>query len=216
MLTVVLATTNLAKSARLRLLCAGLPITLTGGSAMSGAPAVMEDGASHLANAVQKAAAWSRELPVDAGAGGGVALASDGGLVIPALPGWESLLTRRATDRPPGSPPPSDADRARWLLGMLRHNANPDRSAHWTEAIAVARDGALIGAWEATGLRGAMAQDYAAAPDGATGFWVSGLWVSPTGERLWSLTDAELAAAADPWHTLTGPVRDLLSRMAVA
>lgn len=209
MLNVVLATTNPAKAARLRRLCEALPFTLTDGSSLPSAPPVTEDGSSHLANAVQKAAAWSRAL-------GAVALASDGGLVIPAVRDWQSVLTRRATDRPPDTPPPSDADRARWLLAMLHASAGLDRAAHWSEAVAIARNGRLVGAWEASGLHGAIALDYVPAPEGVAGFWVSGLWVSPAGKRLWQMTEADLTAATDPWHTLTAPVRDLLARMVPA
>ncbi|MDO8751177.1 MAG: hypothetical protein Q7K03_08545 [Dehalococcoidia bacterium] len=53
------------------------------------APKVREDGLAHQANATAKAVAWSVAY-------GGMAIASDGGLVAPALGDWwDSLRTRR-------------------------------------------------------------------------------------------------------------------------
>ncbi|MEX2598658.1 MAG: non-canonical purine NTP pyrophosphatase, partial [Dehalococcoidia bacterium] len=166
-------------------------------------PEIDEDAASHLGNAVRKAVAWSRlhqEL----------AIASDGGLAIPALgQNWTSLVTRRATGGDA-----SDEEHARRLLRRMRDLHGAGRSAHWVEAIAVARNGSLLGAWEASGLHGTIAEDYVA-PDGGTGgFWVSGLWQRSDGRRYWALTPDELAAIGDPWDQLRVNVRGLLERIA--
>ena len=87
------------------------------------------------------------------------------------------------------------------------------REAYWTEAVAVARNGALIQAWEAVGLRGLIAEDYRPPPTGPGGFWARGLWTTHDGQRHWELSMAGLAEADDPWSRLAGPVRELLEAL---
>ena len=203
-LSVLLATTNPAKAERLRALAAGVALTLVEPSSIATPPAVEEDAASHLGNAIHKAVAWSR-------AHRAVALASDGGLAIPALgDDWSSLVTRRGTGGDV-----SDEEHAVRLLRRMRDLDGERRAAHWTEAVALAREGALLGAWEASGLRGHIADAYVPPPNGAGGFWVRGLWVSgASSKRHWELSEADLAAEDDPWLTLAPLVRDLLGRLA--
>lgn len=203
-LRVLLATANLAKSERLAWLCAGLSIETVRPAAGEG-PQVPEDAASHLGNAVRKAVAWSA-------ARGGVALASDGGLVVPALEGeWSSLTTRRAT----GAGPETDEQRAGRLLRHMARLECESRAAHWVESVAIARDGRLVGAWQAQGLAGVIAASYEPQPGAVDGFWVSGLWAEPDGgRRLWELDEASHERLGDPWLSLAPPVRDLLTRMA--
>ena len=203
-LSVLLATTNPAKAEHLRVLLAGIGITLVDGSSVPSPPEVDEDAASHLGNAIRKAVVWSRERS-------GVALASDGGLAIPALGGdWSSLVTRRGTGGDV-----SDEEHATRLLRRMRDLEGDRRAAHRVEAVALARDGALLGAWEASGLRGRIADEYLPLASSTGGFWIDGLWVaSVSGKRAWELTEADLAAADEPWLTLTPLVRDLLERLA--
>ena len=203
-LSVLLATTNPAKAEHLRVLVAGLDLTLVDGSALASPPEVEEDGSSHLGIAIRKSVAWSRTSS-------GVALASDGGLAIPALgDDWSSLVTRRGTGGDV-----SDEEHAARLLRRMRDLRGDQRAAHRVEAIALARGGALLGAWEASGQHGHIAEEYVPPPGGTNGFWIPGLWVSnASGKRDWELTSADLAAADDPWLTLTPPVRDLLARLA--
>ncbi len=199
----LLATRNRAKAERLRRLCDGLGFDLVDGATLQAGPDVEEDAASHLGNAERKAVVWSRLYPQPA-------IASDGGLAIPALgDGWTSLVTRRESGGDV-----SDEEHAARLLRRMRDLQGNDRCAYWTEAVAVARSGMLIGAWEASGLRGEIATDYVAPAGGTNGFWVSGLWVTPDGRRYWELGQGDLAAAEDPWETITPKVRDLLARLA--
>lgn len=200
-LEVLLATLNDAKAERLRRLCDGLDVTFR--SLGGNAPVVPEVAASHLGNAIAKAVGWSKAC-------GGVTLASDGGLVIPALgDAWESTLTRRAT----GLDDVPDEERARRLLRRMRDLTEAHRQAYWTEAIAVARDGALVCAWEADGTVGRIGLEYEPNPSGPPGFWADGLWETPAGKKRWQLTDEERAAMLDPWATLAAPVCELLGRM---
>ncbi len=201
-LRVIAGTTNAAKAERLRALCAGVDIDWVSPASTAEAPNIDETGDSHIANAVRKAVAWSRAYAV-------AALASDGGLAIPALgDGWRSLLTRRATG---GNV--SDEEHASRLLRRMQGLHGARREAYWTEAVAVARNGALIQAWEAVGLRGLIAEDYRPPPTGPGGFWARGLWTTHDGRRQWELSPAGLAEADDPWSRLAGPVRGLLEAL---
>ena len=204
-LSVLLATTNPAKAERLRALAAGIALTLLDASSVASPPEVEEDASSHLGNAIRKAVAWSRAHPA-------VALASDGGLGIPALgDDWSSLVTRRGTGGDV-----SDEEHATRLLRRMRDLEGDGRAAHWTEAVALARGGGLLGAWEASGLRGRIADAYDLPANSGRGFWVSGLWVSSlSGKRHWELSEDDLAAEEEPWLALTPLVRDLLGRLAV-
>ena len=198
----VLATRNPAKAARLRDLLDGLDLDLSDGASFPDAPDVEEEGGSHLAIAIGKAVAWSRAL-------GALAVASDGGLSIPALgDGWSSLITRRGT----GEDVP-DEERARRLLRRMRDLEGERRACWWTEAVAVARSGELLGAWEANGLEGRIAHDFAPPEGGTNGFWVSGLWVTRDGVRRWALAPGDAARLGDPWTSLREPLRGLVSRL---
>ena len=200
-LRLLAATTNPAKAERLRSLCAGLDLDWADPGSPGQAPHVDESGVTHMGNAVRKAIAWSNAY-------GATAIASDGGLVIPALGAdWESLLTRRATG---GSA--TDEEHASRLLRRMRHLDGAQREAHWTEALAVARGGTLVQAWEANGLHGRIAEDYSPPPTGPEGFWVSGLWTTLDGRHQWELSETALAEADDTWTRLGGPVRALLAR----
>ena len=201
-LPLLIAARDPANTAKMRQLLVGLDLELTDGAVAGDMYETSEGGQSHLANAVERAVAGSRRT-------GGVAAASDGGLSIPALgDGWSSLIARPGT----GKDVP-DEERARRLLRRMRDVEGERRACHWTESIAVARSGELIGAWEANGLRGYIAHDYVPPEGGANGFWVSGLWVMQSGKRRWQLSDAELEALGDPWSALETPLRNLLSKL---
>jgi len=203
-LTLLIATKNAAKAARLAELCALPGIDLEYASSAGAGPDVQETATSHLGDATRKAVAWSRT-------GRGAAIASDGGLAIHALGDhWESLVTRRSTGGDV-----SDEEHATRLLRRMRNLEGEERSAHWIEAIAVATEGKLVGAWEAKGLDGFIAEAYAGQPNGPAGFWIEGLWhARGSDQMLRLLSSVDRIAAGDPWAKLAAPVRDLLTRMA--
>jgi inosine/xanthosine triphosphate pyrophosphatase family protein len=202
-LTLLIATTNPAKEARLRQLCGSIPLKVRGPGDVGSAPDIDEDSNSHMGNAIRKAVGWSRVCDC-------AAIASDGGLSIPAMGyGWQSLLTRRGTGGEV-----SDEQHATRLLGRMRELTGPNRDAHWTEGIAIARGGELLGSWEANGLHGHIAESYAPPANAISGFWVSGLWQTVDGRRYGELSEAELAELGDPWAELTDPVQDMLRRLA--
>ncbi len=202
-LSLLLATRNPAKAEQIRGIVRGLAVDVVDGTTLEGDLTVDEHGASHLAIAVAKAAGWSRMHSA-------TAIASDGGVSIPALgPDWMSLVTRRATGGDV-----SDEEHAARLLRRMRDIEGDRRAAYWTEAIAVARGGGLIGAWEASGLHGRIASHYVPDPRGTPGFWLGSIWESVLGARLWELSDEESGRKSDPWETFTAPVRELIERLA--
>ncbi len=202
--SILLATRNPAKAERLRWLFDGLDVRFRKPGQLPVPPMVPEEGKSHRENAVAKALAWS-------GAAGGLAVASDGGLVVPALGNsWDSLATRRATGGDA-----SDAEHAAHLLELMRPYQRAQRKVWWVEAVALARDGALVDAWEAQGLTGVLASAYDPPPNSTSGFWLPGLWRSAaSGKRYWQLSEQELLEADDPWLQLRPPLqRSIVSNL---
>lgn len=195
----LVATSNPAKADRLALLCGALATLRV---PQEEPPVVDETAATHIGNAIAKAVGWARALR-------SVAIASDGGLVIPWLgAGWESTLTKRQTGE--GVP---DDERAKRLLSRMKGLEGLRREAYWAESVAIAADGDLLCAWEADGSTGRIGLAYMPDPLGAPGFWADGLWETLEGKKRWQLTEEERAGIRDPWSTLAGPVRDFLSRM---
>ena len=158
-----------------------------------------EDGDTHLAVARDKAKQWSRS-------GSTLAIASDGGLVIPALgEGWESLYTHRfaGTDA-------DDHERAKRLLELMQPYQGADREASWIEALAIADRGRVLASWELRGATGVIAESTADDMD-AQGFWAFSLWYIPKfGKRYSDLNAPELESLDDHWTRLRFMVRRYL------
>lgn len=164
-----------------------------------------EDGATVAANAIAKAIFWSSRVDADA-----LVAATDGGLVIPALGNqWDPTRTRRfAGDRA------TDLDRAETLLRRTSSLVGDERQIFWQEALAVAREGALLASWTATDGPGLLADDVdPVAIAAGKGFWIPALWRDPNynGRRLAELSDLERAARPDHWHTLGQRLRDFVA-----
>ncbi len=153
----VIAGTNPAKAAALKRVAAILRIRC---ARRVHAP-VGEAGPTFADNACEKAIAASRAAP------GALALASDGGLEIPALGArWDPLRTARFAP---------DADprvKARRLIELTKDLHAEARSARWTEALAVALDGRVLASWTERGPRCVIANDV---PQIVGPFWVDGL-----------------------------------------
>ena len=118
-----------------------------------------------------------------------LAIASDGGLVVPALgPAWESRHTRRFAGQEV-----DDSQRA-------------DRRASWAEALAVAYNGRILAAWKLLGATGEIAQARLAGlvPE----FWAFTVWNFPELEKTYNeLTPDELQSLNDHWTRLGHLVR---------
>ena len=200
----LLATSSMAKAERLRQLFAGLPVDLLSPADLAGdLPQVREEGSSHLAVACGKAVAWSRTTTV-------TTVSTDGGVEIPVLsPSWQSVTTRRATGQQA-----TDEERAARLRRLLEPHPPNQREAWWTEAVAVAKEGRLLGGWEAKGLRGLLTDDYTPAPPSFRGFWVYGMWLFPRfGKRYWEMTEEELREVDEPWFRLQPWLLGMVERL---
>jgi XTP/dITP diphosphohydrolase len=122
--TLVIATTNIGKTAEIRELLNGFPVTIKNLSDFGPIPQVEEDGDSFEENAYKKASFTARVL-------GCPALADDSGLVVEALDGAPGIYSARY-----GGEGASDADRCRKLLGALE--GVTDRAAAFECVISIA------------------------------------------------------------------------------
>ena len=192
---ILLATGNGDKQRVFRSLLEGLPltpVTLTE-SGISAFP--REDGDTHEAIAREKAVQWSE-------AGSMLAIASDGGLVIPALGlAWESRHTHRFA-----GPTVNDAQRVDRLLKIMAPYTGAERGASWSEAVAIAHKGRILASWEILGANGEIAQTLPAGP--VPEFWAFTLWTFPHQKKTYNeLAPEELESLNDHWSRLDHLVR---------
>lgn len=200
---ILLATGNVAKQAKLRWLIDGLGFEAVTprdlGLAGFDPP---EDGASHREVASAKALAWANAADC-------LAIASDGGLDIPALgPNWNSLFTKRAA-----GDVPDDQARADHLVGLMRGKPVNEREAFKREAVAVARPGRTLGVWVAGGSVGRVVESYDPSKI-KDGFWLPAiLWDTRFGKIVADLTPEESEQTENGWNELREVVRPFLSEM---
>ncbi|MBI4233928.1 MAG: hypothetical protein HY686_05745 [Chloroflexi bacterium] len=193
----LLATRNPAKVERLRWLVEGLGFSLRTPEAVAHPPPVEETGATHLANARLKALAWSKAARC-------LALASDGGLVIPALGAqWDSLHTGRFAGE--GA---SDRARVEALLRLMAPYRGDERRAYWMESVVVAERGQVLAAWEVQSGDGLIAEtldpDHPIVPN----FWAATVWCFPKLNKTYAeLTESELRQVGDHWTKLREKVQ---------
>jgi XTP/dITP diphosphohydrolase len=189
--TILLATGNAAKQAKLRWLVDGLGVTPVTPRELGISFDPPEGGETHLEVAQDKALAWADRT-------GELVIASDGGAHIPALgASWNSLFTRRAA-----GDVPDDRARADHLLGLMRGRTGSDRDVVWREAVAMVAPGCILGAWEAEGAPKTLVESYD--PEKVKGgFWFPALLVVPRfGKLLADLTPEEAAEVDDAWNTI--------------
>lgn len=191
----MLATGNRDKQRAFRSLLEGLPLipVTPAESGISASPS--EDGDTHEEIAREKATQWSD-------AGSMLAIASDGGLVIPALgSAWESRHTRRFA-----GPAVDDAQRVDRLLELMEPFSESDRSASWAEAVAIAYKGRMLASWELLGSAGEIAT--AREPGLVPEFWAFTIWSFPDhGKTYNQLTLEERESLNDHWARLGHLVR---------
>src|SRR5687767_14438631 len=178
--TILLATGNTAKQAKLRWLIDGVGFETVTPRDLGLAFDPDESGTTHQDVAESKALAW-------ADAAGCLAIASDGGIDLPAVgPNWNSLYTRRAA-----GDVPDDRARADHLVGLMRGKVGAERDAFKREAVAVAQPGRLLGAWEAGGPIGRVVESYDPSKI-VDGFWLPAvLWDPRFGKVVADLTPEE-------------------------
>ena len=160
-------------------------------------PLIPEEGPSHESNARTKALVWSQLY-------GGLALASDGGLVIPALGSyWDSLNTHRFSTS-------NDVRRAHDLLSIMTSLKWHQRHAHWSESIALANNGNLLHLLSARSGDGFIARDVKISLI-KDDFWVGSILYFPQfGKRYAELTQEELRLVGDHWMALKELIRNFL------
>ncbi len=193
-LPILLATGNLEKQKMLRWLLEGLPVKPTTPAELNVSASPDESADSHEAIARVKAEAWSSVSNI-------TAIASDGGLLIPALgANWESRYTRRFA-----GPAADDRERQRQLLALLQPYSGSDREAAFVEGLAIAQNGNVLASWEVRGATGVIAErlEHPGPPAQSDGFWVFPIWRFPEFGRAYDqLTLAERASLGDHWEAL--------------
>ena len=192
---ILLATGNSDKQSAFRSVLDGLQLRPVTPGEIGVTVTTREDGDTHEAIALEKAVEWSK-------AGSTLAIASDGGLVIPALgPAWESRHTRRFA-----GPDVDDSQRVDRLLELMEPYKGADRSASWAEALAIAYQGRPLASWELLGATGEIAQSRQPGP--VPEFWAFTLWNFPQhGKTYNELTPQELESLNDHWTRLGQLVR---------
>ena len=187
---ILLATGNRDKQEQFRRILDGLPFApVTPAEAGVSGPSD-EEGDTHEAIARDKAGRWSS-------AASSLAIASDGGLVIPALgPRWESRYTRRFA-----GPAADNTERLARLLELMRPLGGEDRSAVWVEAVAIAHRGQVLASWELQGANGYLDE---APPDvPLPEFWVFSVWRFPQFDATYNQLDQRQREAIDDhWERL--------------
>lgn len=196
---ILLATGNRDKQNEFRRMLCGLPFSpvTPGELGLTGVPD--EVGDTHEAIARDKAAKWSS-------AASSLAIASDGGLVIPALgPRWESRYTRRFA-----GPAADNDERLARLLELMQPYRGEDRRATWVEAVAIADRGRVLVSWELTGGVGYLEEE---GPEGPLPeFWVFSVWRFPQfGATYNRLNPEQRLSIDDHWLRLGRLVRRYLT-----
>ncbi|HUL78245.1 MAG TPA: non-canonical purine NTP pyrophosphatase, partial [Vicinamibacteria bacterium] len=146
----------------MRLLVEGLPFRVVGPLEIGLRDAPEETGRSFLENATIKALAYAR-------LSGLLTVADDSGLSVDALDGGPGLYSSRF-----GGEGASDRDRNLLLLEKLRGVPNDRRGAHFTSAVAAAKDGEVLFAAEES-VEGIIAEEMR----GASGFGYDPLFYYP-------------------------------------
>ena len=197
---ILLASTNPAKIDRLRDCLSGWPFQFSGVDELPPHEPPEETGGTHREIAGAKALDWAR-------ISGGLAIASDGGVDIPALgPNWDSLFTRRAAGEDA-----TDDDRITHLLALMDNlHTDAEREATWREALAIASPSGIVQTWEMTGPTGIILNE--PSTKRIEGFWLAGLWYIPAlGKTYTELSIEELRPARDPWLRLAADVQGWLA-----
>jgi len=199
--SILLATGNAAKQQMLRWLVEGLPLTPTTPEQLGLDAPPGEEGDTHQAIARHKAQQYSL-------AGSTLVIATDGGLVLPALGDrWESRHTHRFA-----GPAANDTERVRRLLELMEPYQGRDREASWLEGLAIARRGKVLASWELRGGTGVIAEmpsDITHTAGDTPGFWAFTVWYFPQFRKTYSqLSTGQRESLDDHW----GRLRQLVQR----
>lgn len=118
--------------------------------------------------------AATKALQVARAVPGRVVVATDGGLLVPALADWAPTLTRRFTNEV------TNIGRARALLARAAALRGDERRIVWMEAVSIAQGDRVLMTAVAMSLPGFLAIDLPneAGDDSGDGFWLPMVWLS--------------------------------------
>jgi inosine/xanthosine triphosphate pyrophosphatase family protein len=150
-----------------------------------------EDKATFEENATLKAVEYSRLYD-------GIVVATDGGMTIPSLEGWNPLRTKRFAGESA-----TDEERIAQLLKRMVHKQGPERSMVWREAVAIAKGGKKLFSIEVPGAEGVMATSFNPKYY-RPGIWVCSIWEFPQfdGKNFFELNENQVKAAEISWGRL--------------
>ena len=188
---ILLGSTNQDKRNKLSWLIEGSELTpkpLEIGSLNSPIP---EDATTHRGNAENKAISYSQLTDK-------LVISSDGGVIIPVLGSkWDSLKTHRFAGENV-----NDQKRVSDLLKLMSPFHREDRVIIWREAVAIARNGTLLGLWEAKGREGILLETNDRHTENL-GFWLHSLWLMPSFNLLYEdLSETQKICVYDPWSQI--------------
>lgn len=131
----------------------------------------------------------------------GLVISTDGGAVIPALPEWKPIETKRFTK--------TDKERIEKLLKMME--GKEARTIEWHEAIALVDNGKLIFSSQAKAMDGQI--DKVFNPK----FYREGIWLCSItsfpqfdNKNFFELTDEEVEATEDSWGKLKNKFEEFM------
>lgn len=159
-----------------------------------------ESATTFEGNAVLKATAFSKEY-------GGYAIATDGGVSIPALGDqWDAIRTKRFAGE--GA---TDEERIAQLLKLMKNKKGDERAMNWREAIAIAKDGELLFSTEVDGVHGVLEESFDPTKY-KPGIWVCSVWYFPEiGKNFFDMTEKEQEYVEQSWHELYQQTREYLT-----
>lgn len=196
---IILATTNPNKIKKLRQIAAPHFDTVT---PQSTAFDVEETEDNFIGNAELKARVISDHYNT-------YAIASDGGVIIPALgEKWNAVLTKRFL----GKDDVTDIDRIEGLLALMKGKEGDERKIIWREAIAIAYKGTVLFSTEVNGDEGLLQHTYN--PDQyAPGIWQCTLTCYPqfNNKNFFELNDEERKYSEISWNKLKKAVDEFMS-----
>ena len=158
----LLASQNAGKLSEMKTLVTGLPFRVIGPRDLGIAESPEETGTTFLENAILKARYYAARS-------GRLTVADDSGLAVDALDGGPGLFSSRF-----GGEGASDDDRNQLLLRKLAGVPPEKRTARFTSAVAVARDGEVLFTAQES-VAGLIAD----APRGTNGFGYDPLFFYP-------------------------------------
>lgn len=150
-------------------------------------------------NAIHKAVEYSKIFD-------GLVVATDGGVIIPSLPEWNPLYTKRFAGKKA-----TDEDRILKILEMMRGKTRLERVMYWQEAIALCRGGKRLFSVAVKGIEGVMGHHFDPKKY-RHGIWLCSVWEFPQfgGKNFFDLSTAEQLEVEISWTKLGDALHDYL------